>query len=100
MSDLDIAETRMPQDGRIELTVGGRSVDLRVSTLPTMFGESTVMRILDRSNVALSLDNLGLVPAVRDKLRDFASLPRGLAALDQAGSRVSSRVHFYCTASY
>lgn len=78
MSDLDIAETRMPQDGRIELTVGGRSVDLRVSTLPTMFGESTVMRILDRSNVALSLDNLGLVPAVRDKLRDFASLPHGI----------------------
>jgi type IV pilus assembly protein PilB len=78
MSDLDIAETRMPQDGRIELTVGGRSVDLRVSTLPTMFGESTVMRILDRSNVALSLDSLGLVPAVRDKLRDFASLPHGI----------------------
>lgn len=78
MSDLDIAETRLPQDGRIELTVGGRSVDLRVSTLPTMFGESTVMRILDRSNVALSLDNLGLVHEVRDKLRAFAALPHGI----------------------
>ena len=78
MSDLDIAETRLPQDGRIELTVGGRSVDLRVSTLPTMFGESTVMRILDRSNVALSLDNLGLVHSVRDKLREFAGLPHGI----------------------
>ncbi|MFT4511817.1 MAG: type IV pilus assembly protein PilB [Planctomycetota bacterium] len=78
MSDLDIAETRLPQDGRIELTVGGRSVDLRVSTLPTMFGESTVMRILDRSNVALSLDNLGLVHEVRDKLREFAGLPHGI----------------------
>jgi len=78
MSDLDIAETRLPQDGRIELTVGGRSVDLRVSTLPTMFGESTVMRILDRSNVALSLDNLGLVGSVRDQLRDFAGLPHGI----------------------
>lgn len=78
MSDLDIAETRLPQDGRIELTVGGRSVDLRISTLPTMFGESTVMRILDRSNVALSLDNLGLVHEVRDKLREFAALPHGI----------------------
>ena len=78
MADLDIAETRLPQDGRIELTVGGRSVDLRVSTLPTMFGESTVMRILDRSNVQLSLDNLGLVQTVRDKLRAFAALPHGI----------------------
>jgi type IV pilus assembly protein PilB len=78
MSDLDIAETRLPQDGRIELTVGGRSVDLRVSTLPTMYGESTVMRILDRSNVSLSLDNLGLVPAVRERLRRFVDLPHGI----------------------
>ncbi|MFY9343562.1 MAG: GspE/PulE family protein [Planctomycetota bacterium] len=78
MSDLDIAETRLPQDGRIELTVGGRSVDLRVSTLPTMYGESTVMRILDRSNVSLSLDNLGLVAAVKDHLRKFVDLPHGI----------------------
>jgi type IV pilus assembly protein PilB len=78
MSDLDIAETRLPQDGRIELTVGGRSVDLRVSTLPTMYGESTVMRILDRSNVALNLDNLGLVPAVKTHLRRFVDLPHGI----------------------
>ncbi|MFN9274516.1 MAG: GspE/PulE family protein [Planctomycetota bacterium] len=78
MSDLDIAETRLPQDGRIELTVGGRSVDLRVSTLPTMYGESTVMRILDRSNVSLSLDNLGLVPSVREHLRRFVDLPHGI----------------------
>ena len=78
MSDLDIAETRLPQDGRIELTVGGRSVDLRVSTLPTMFGESTVMRILDRSNVSLSLDNLGLVTEVKEHLRRFVDLPHGI----------------------
>ncbi|MCC7399502.1 MAG: Flp pilus assembly complex ATPase component TadA [Planctomycetes bacterium] len=78
MSDLDIAETRLPQDGRIELTVGGRSVDLRVSTLPTMYGESTVMRILDRSNVSLNLDNLGLQPEVRQHLRRFVDLPHGI----------------------
>ena len=62
MSSLDIAETRLPQDGRIELKVGGRSVDLRVSTLPTMFGESCVMRILDRVVVSLDLKNLGPAP--------------------------------------
>ncbi|MBK8101265.1 MAG: type II/IV secretion system protein [Planctomycetes bacterium] len=78
MSDLDIAETRLPQDGRIELTVGGRSVDLRVSTLPTMFGESTVMRILDRSVVALDLDNLGLAAAAKEQLRRFIDLPHGI----------------------
>ncbi|MBM3961595.1 MAG: type II/IV secretion system protein, partial [Planctomycetes bacterium] len=78
MANLDIAERRLPQDGRIELTVGGRSVDLRVSTLPTMYGESTVMRILDRSNVSLSLDNLGLVSSVREQLRRFVDLPHGI----------------------
>ena len=56
MANLDIAERRMPQDGRIELTVGGHPVDLRVSVLPTMFGESVVMRVLDRSVVNLSLE--------------------------------------------
>jgi type IV pilus assembly protein PilB len=78
MSDLDIAETRLPQDGRIELTVGGRSVDLRVSTLPTMHGESTVMRVLDRSVVALDLDNLGLLPTAKVQLRKFIDLPHGI----------------------
>jgi len=60
LSKLDIAETRLPQDGRLELKVAGRTVDLRISTLPTMFGESCVMRILDRSNVSLDLAKLGL----------------------------------------
>src|SRR5690606_26738624 len=60
MANLDIAERRLPQDGRIELVVGGRPVDLRVSVLPTMWGESVVMRVLDRANVELSLDRVGL----------------------------------------
>ncbi|MCC6427646.1 MAG: Flp pilus assembly complex ATPase component TadA [Phycisphaerales bacterium] len=60
MSNLDIAERRLPQDGRIELTIGGNPVDLRVAVLPTMYGESVVMRVLDRSNVELSLERLGL----------------------------------------
>src|ERR671912_3064580 len=60
MANLDIAERRMPQDGRIELNVGGHPVDLRVSVLPTMFGESVVMRILDRSVVTLNLAKVGM----------------------------------------
>ena len=60
MANLDIAERRLPQDGRIELTVGGHPVDLRVSVLPTMFGESVVMRVLDRSVVSLDLDKVGM----------------------------------------
>ena len=63
MANLDIAERRLPQDGRIELTVGGHPVDLRVSVLPTMFGESVVMRVLDRSVVSLDLDKVGHGPA-------------------------------------
>lgn len=59
MAELDIAERRLPQDGRISLTVQGKPVDLRVSVLPTMFGESVVLRILDRSQVSFDLDKLG-----------------------------------------
>jgi len=78
MSNLDIAERRLPQDGRIELVVGGNPVDLRVAVLPTMFGESVVMRVLDRSNVQLHLDKLGLR---EDDLRVFRQLihkPNGI----------------------
>src|SRR5205823_12905444 len=64
MSNLDIAERRLPQDGRIELNVGGNPVDMRVSVLPTLFGESVVIRVLDRSNVGLSLDRIGMDPAL------------------------------------
>lgn len=78
MADLDIAETRLPQDGRVELTVGGRPVDLRISTLPTMFGESCVMRVLDRSVVALDVDKLGLFEQDRTALRELLALPHGI----------------------
>jgi type IV pilus assembly protein PilB len=78
ISKLDIAETRLPQDGRIELTIGGRKVDLRVSTLPTMFGESCVMRILDRSNVSLDLNNLGLRQADKELIQALIGKPNGI----------------------
>ncbi len=60
MASLDIAERRLPQDGRISLTVAGNPIDLRVSVLPTMFGESVVLRILDRSQVSFDMNKLGL----------------------------------------
>ncbi|MGI9427793.1 MAG: GspE/PulE family protein, partial [Bythopirellula sp.] len=78
MADLDIAERRMPQDGRIELNVGGHPVDLRVSVLPTMFGESVVMRVLDRSVVSLDLKNVGMNDELMAVFRDVISKPNGI----------------------
>jgi len=78
MSGLNIAERRIPQDGRIQLKIGGKPIDLRVSTLPTSYGESVVLRILDRSVVNLDLDSLGISNAVLDKLRDIIHLPNGI----------------------
>ncbi len=78
MSNLDIAETRLPQDGRIELNIAGRPVDLRVSTLPTMYGESVVMRVLDRGQVSLDLENIGLRQKDLDLLRKLIVKPNGI----------------------
>jgi type IV pilus assembly protein PilB len=78
MANLDIAERRLPQDGRIELQVAGHPVDLRVSVLPTMHGESVVMRVLDRSNVELSLDRIGLPPDDFTLISRLISKPNGI----------------------
>jgi type IV pilus assembly protein PilB len=78
MADLDIAERRMPQDGRIRLTVGGHPVDLRVSVLPTMFGESVVMRILDRSVVMLDLGVVGMPAGILHEFREVIRRPNGI----------------------
>ncbi len=78
MSNLDIAERRLPQDGRIELNVGGNSVDLRVSVLPTLFGESVVMRVLDRTVVQLDLNKIGMDPSILTKLRQVIHKPNGI----------------------
>jgi type IV pilus assembly protein PilB len=78
MANLDIAERRLPQDGRIELQVGGKPVDLRVAVLPTMYGESCVMRVLDRSNVELSLDRLGFREDDLTKVRALLARPNGI----------------------
>lgn len=78
MANLDIAERRLPQDGRIELTVGGHPVDLRVSVLPTMFGESVVMRVLDRSVVSLDLAKVGMNADTLEKFRVAIERPNGI----------------------
>lgn len=78
MANLDIAERRLPQDGRIELTVGGNPVDLRVAILPTLHGESCVMRVLDRGNVELSLDRVGFRPDDLELFRTLIAKPNGI----------------------
>jgi type IV pilus assembly protein PilB len=78
MANLDIAERRLPQDGRIELTVGGHPVDLRVSVLPTLFGESVVMRVLDRGVVSLDLEKVGMHEAMLRKFREVIKRPNGI----------------------
>jgi len=78
MANLDIAERRLPQDGRISLTVQGNPVDLRVSVLPTMFGESVVLRVLDRSQVSFDLAKLGLRPADHEIVRRLIRKPNGI----------------------
>ncbi|MEM6551622.1 MAG: ATPase, T2SS/T4P/T4SS family [Planctomycetota bacterium] len=78
MADLDIAERRLPQDGRIELHVGEKPVDLRVAVLPTMFGESVVMRVLDRTNTQLDLDKVVQRPDDLDTIRQLIHKPNGI----------------------
>jgi len=78
MANLDIAERRLPQDGKIRLTVGGHPVDLRVSVLPTMFGESCVLRVLDKSVVMLDLNQVGMDPTTLANFRDVIHRPHGI----------------------
>jgi len=78
MANLDISERRLPQDGRIAITVNGKKIDLRVSTLPTQFGESVVLRVLDRTAVNLQIESLGMPKAVFDYLMEALTQPNGI----------------------
>jgi type IV pilus assembly protein PilB len=78
MAELDIAERRLPQDGRIELNVGGNPVDMRVSILPTLFGEAVVMRILDRTVVQLDLNKIGMDSNTLTRFRRLLKNPNGI----------------------
>lgn len=78
MANMNIAERRVPQDGRIVKQVGEKHVDMRVSSLPTIYGESIVLRVLDRASVNLSLDNLGLPNHIYDYISDTIEKPNGI----------------------
>ena len=78
MSNMNIAEKRIPQDGRIVKHIGDKQVDMRVSSLPTQHGESIVLRVLDRSNINLSLDKLGMPPAIFDYINKTVRKPNGI----------------------
>lgn len=78
LAGLDIGERRLPQDGRLRLKLEGREVDLRISTLPTQFGESVVLRVLDQSTVGLELEELGLPAGVRSAVEGVMQRPNGV----------------------
>ena len=78
MASLNIAERRIPQDGRIKLKIGNRVIDFRVSTLPTLFGEKVVLRILDKGNLTLDLEKFGIEPRSEEQLMDAISNPYGM----------------------
>jgi len=78
MSRLNIAESRLPQDGRIKLRIGGKEIDFRVSTVPTLYGESVVIRILDQESVPLNLETLGFSPGVLSAFREMVNAPHGM----------------------
>ncbi|PAT39134.1 type II secretion system protein GspE [Vandammella animalimorsus] len=78
LAHLDIAERRLPQDGRIKTRVKGRELDLRVSTVPTVYGESIVMRVLDRASVRLNLDDMGFAPDTLARFNELLAKPHGI----------------------
>ena len=78
MASLDIAQRRLPQDGHIPSRIAGREIDIRVSTVPTMFGESVVLRLLDRSAMSYNLDEIGMIPRIEHRLEKLIALPHGM----------------------
>jgi type II secretion system protein E len=78
LGEMNIAERRLPQDGRIKLTIAGRSIDVRVSIVPTVFGERAVMRILDKTTAMLGLDELGMFPDTVERYRRLIRIPYGI----------------------
>lgn len=78
MADLNIAEKRLPQDGRIGIKIAGQDVDIRVSTVPTRYGERIVMRLLDKSKVMLDLDSIGFEPEIADVMRKITKKSHGI----------------------
>jgi len=78
MANLDIAERRLPQDGKCKIKINDKKIDVRVSTLPTLYGEKVVMRVLDRTNISLSIDDLGYSPEDSEKFRESLQRTYGM----------------------
>lgn len=78
LGELNIAERRLPQDGRIKLTIAGRTIDVRCSIVPTVFGERAVMRILDKTTAMIGLEELGMLPDMLERFRRLISMPYGI----------------------
>ena len=94
MASMDISERRKPQDGRVPLRVGDKAIDLRVASLPTVYGEKTVLRVLDKSNVMLDMTDLGFLPAQLEKLRYCYTQPYGcLLVTGPTGSGKSTTLY-------
>src|SRR5207245_1483792 len=94
LAEMNIAERRLPQDGRIRLRVGGRQIDVRVSTIPTLYGESVVMRILDKSTALLGLEELGMPPEPLARFRKLITRPHGiLLVAGPAGTGRTTRLY-------
>ncbi|MFZ4508343.1 MAG: GspE/PulE family protein, partial [Fimbriimonas sp.] len=94
LGEMNIAERRLPQDGRIRLTIAGRSIDVRVSIIPTVFGERAVMRILDKGTAMLGLEELGMQPDVFERFKGVISQPYGIIlATGPTGSGKSTSLY-------
>jgi len=94
LSELNIAERRLPQDGRIKVTIAGRQIDIRLSIVPTVYGERAVMRILDKGTALLGLKELGMQPDVLEKYRKLIGIPYGIIlATGPTGSGKSTSLY-------
>jgi type II secretory ATPase GspE/PulE/Tfp pilus assembly ATPase PilB-like protein len=94
LGEMNIAERRLPQDGRIKITIAARAIDVRVSIVPTVFGERAVMRILDKSTAMLGLEELGMLPDALAKFRKLISIPHGIIlATGPTGSGKSTSLY-------
>jgi type II secretion system protein E len=94
LGELNIAERRLPQDGRIRIVIAGRNIDVRVSIVPTVFGERTVMRILDKGTAMLGLEDLGMRPDTLERFRRLIKMPHGvILATGPTGSGKSTSLY-------
>ena len=101
MANLDIAERRKPQDGRIKTRIAGREIDIRVSTVPTLYGESVVMRLLDRSAMNYGLAEIGMLPGMLRRIEQLITLPHGMIlATGPTGSGKTTTLYSSLRAAY